>query len=569
MGDSPTVTDLAEQHWNDVLRRSPSWATMLGDHRYDDQIEDVSEAAAAVTRAELDDIRTALLAIDPDALPASERTTYGVLQADLDMLIASNDQRVVEMQSDQMTGIHIDLLTSAPEIAAAEPEHAAMLVERNRKIPGLLEQAATRFRLGIERGRTPARVAIERSINSIDSYLASPLETDPFTQYGAPDDWVGETAWRTILSDVSRDAIRPAFQQLRDVLADELLPVARDDDHAGLSWLGDDGAALYDTHIRANTTLADRNAEELHAVGLGQLARLREEYGEIGSRVFGTSEQAEVFEHLLSDPALRYESPGEILLDAQTFIDTANAAAPEWFGRLPQTSCMVAEVPEFLAADAGSAYYFPPAPDGSRPGTYYVNTHRPEERTRYEAAAVGFHEAIPGHHFQLTIATEHDDLPSLQRLGLGNAAYVEGWALYAERLADEMGLYRDDIDRLGMLAGDSWRSCRLVVDTGLHAMGWTRQQAIDFMLANAPVTLHEIEVEIDRYIAMPGQALAYKVGQLEIERLRRDASDGLGAAFDLRAFHDAVIGSGTIPLPVLHDVIATAFPESPRRRTPA
>jgi uncharacterized protein (DUF885 family) len=210
-------------------------------------------------------------------------------------------------------------------------------------------------------------------------------------------------------------------------------------------------------------------------------------------------------------------------------------------------------VPEYLAADAPAAYYSPPAPDGSRPGEYFVNLHEPTKRVRAETASIAFHEAIPGHHLQLAIASERTDLPAFRRLSWSHTAFVEGWALYTERLADEMGLYQSDLDRLGMLASDSWRACRLVVDTGLHAMGWTRQQAIDFMNTHAPVSREEIVVEVDRYIGMPGQALAYNVGQREILRLRDEARGALGSAFDTKAFHDTVLGGATISLRVLRD----------------
>ena len=227
-----------------------------------------------------------------------------------------------------------------------------------------------------------------------------------------------------------------------------------------------------------------------------------------------------------------------------------------WFGRLPARACEVRAVPDVLAPDSPAAYYFPPAADGSRPGTYYVNTFDAGERNRFETAATAFHEAIPGHHLQLAIAAELDDLPAFQRFGTGHVAFVEGWALYTERLAEEMGLYADDVDLLGMLSADALRACRLVVDTGLHALGWTRQQVIDHMAAHMPVGVEEIAVEVDRYLAIPGQALGYKVGQREILRLRAEAEATLGDAFDLRSFHDAVLGSGTVGLPVLATIVA-------------
>ena len=276
------------------------------------------------------------------------------------------------------------------------------------------------------------------------------------------------------------------------------------------------------------------------------------QYRVLGRRAFGTDDLAEIFDA----PARR---PGPALHRRRRDPRPTPAAAstrPPRPWATGSASCRRRRacsrpIPDYLAADAPAAYYTPPAPDGSRPGEYHVNLHEPTSRGRAETASIAFHEAIPGHHLQLAIASERTDLPAFRRLSWGHTAYVEGWALYTERLAEEMGLYRTDLDRLGMLASDSWRACRLVVDTGLHAMGWTRQQAIDFMVEHAPVSQDEIVTEVDRYIGMPGQALAYKVGQREILRLRADAQARLGAAFTLPGFHDVVLGAATVSLAVL------------------
>ncbi|MDQ6798101.1 MAG: DUF885 domain-containing protein, partial [Actinomycetota bacterium] len=260
-------------------------------------------------------------------------------------------------------------------------------------------------------------------------------------------------------------------------------------------------------------------------------------------------------DRLRSDRSLRYSSGDEIMADARRAFDDASGAMADWFGRLPEAPCTIEAVPAFLAADAPSAYYYPPASDGSRGGTYYVNTENPEDKARYETASIAFHEAIPGHHLQLAIASELTGLPRFRRFSLSNTAYVEGWGLYAERLAGEMGLYRNDLDRLGMLAADSIRACRLVVDTGLHALGWCRSAAIEFMAAHTPVSVEEVTVEVDRYIGMPGQALAYKLGQREILRLRQSARARLGGSFDISGFHDAVLGSGAVGLPILAELV--------------
>ena len=553
MGDMTSTEDLrdiADRYWEARLEASPLFATFLGDHRYDDRVDDLSAAGDARQRA----IWLAFLgeaeAIDPEVLGETDRVTRQLLVEELGDAISGIDARLIELASDQMQGIHAELLTMAGQLRAAEPEHAALAVTRVGAMGTMLDQAADRYRAGLAAGRTPARTCIDRSINQIDGYLDSPVEQDPFAQLAGPDDWEGEAAWREELTAAVTAELRPAFARYRAVLADELAPSARPDDQPGLSWLpgGDD---LYRQLIRLHTGL-DLTPEELHAIGMQEVTEeLPAQYRELGRRAFGTDDLAEIFDHLLNDQDLRYGSGDEILDDARRCLDEATAAMGEWFGILPKAPCVLTPIPDYLAADAPAAYYTPPAPDGSRPGEYHVNLHQPTERGRAETASIAFHEAIPGHHLQLAIASEQTDLPAFRRLSWGHTAYVEGWALYTERLAEEMDLYRTDIDRLGMLASDSWRACRLVVDTGLHALGWTRQQAIDFMVAHAPVSRDEIITEVDRYIGMPGQALAYKVGQREILRLRADAEARLGSDFSLPGFHDVVLSAATVSLAVL------------------
>jgi uncharacterized protein (DUF885 family) len=251
---------------------------------------------------------------------------------------------------------------------------------------------------------------------------------------------------------------------------------------------------------------------------------------------------------------LRWSNAEEILVAAEAAVRRAEAVSVDWFGRLPAAVCTLEAIPELEAEGAAPAYYMPPALDGSRPGTYYTNVNRPEERTSFDLESVAFHEAVPGHHFQISIALELPDLPVIRRLPMFTA-YVEGWGLYSERLADEMGLYSSPLQRLGMLSADVWRASRLVVDTGMHAMGWSRQQAVDYLLANTPVAPIDVESEIDRYIAYPGQALSYMTGRLEIEALRARAEAALDEGFDIRGFHDTMLGSGALPLSVLGDVV--------------
>ena len=543
------LRDLAEEYWETVLEASPSTATLLGDHRYDDRLEDLSEAADQERRAVWASIRDRARAIAGDGLDDDDLVTRSELVAQVEDAIAVIDQRVIELQSDQMTGFHIELLQSTPVLAAPDEASGTMLVERFRQIPRALDQAAERFLAGAAAGRTPAAVCVARSLHMVEGYLSSSLDDDVFAALAGPEDWD-----RTELRRVVEEDVRPAYAALAGTLRERLLPQARDDEHCGLSWI-DDGPEIYAALVASHTTL-DLSPEAIHAVGVEEVTeKLPAEYAEVGGRLFGTTDPGAVLDRLRTDPALRYAFGEEIMVDAREAFDAARAAMAEWFGRLPESPCAIEEVPAFLAADSPSAYYFPPAADGSRGGTYYVNTYAPEEKARYETASIAFHEAIPGHHLQLAIATELADVPRFRRFSLANTAYVEGWGLYSERLAEEMGLYRSDLERIGMLAADSIRACRLVVDTGLHALGWSRQQAIDFMAANTPVSVDEVTIEIDRYIGMPAQALAYKLGQREIFRVREQARAQLDGAFDIRGFHDAVLTSGAVRLPTLAELV--------------
>jgi uncharacterized protein (DUF885 family) len=550
-----TLAALADEYWQAWLAAHPRGATIIGDHRFDDRIEDLTAAAEEADKARAVELLGRLDALDAAGLDERASVTRALLRAELVRDIDLARARLTELASDQMDGVHAQLLMEAPQVNAPTPASAEALVARHRQIGTMIDQALDRFRAGLAAGRTPARIAIERSLQQLDGYLAGGPETDPFVTMAGPPDWAGEADWRSDLAAASREVIRPALARYRTMLADELLPVARPDDRCGLSWLGADGEALYDVLIRQHTTVGDLTPQEIHDVGRAEIDRLAEEYAIVGQRLLGTTDTTEIFDRLRGDPSLHYDRGDEIMADARRALDAAAGAMGNWFGRLPEAPCAVEAVPDFLAAHAPSAYYFPPAADGTRPGAYYVSLWKPEGRARFETESVAYHEGIPGHHLQLTIAAELSDLPDFQRYSWGNTAFVEGWALYAERLADEMGLYGDDLARMGMLANDSWRSARLVVDTGLHALGWSRQRAIDFMVATVPVAPAEIEIEVDRYIAIPGQAVSYKVGQLEIQRLRRIAEDRLGGAFDIKAFHDTVLGSGSVSLSVLRGLV--------------
>lgn len=551
MSAAERLRAIADEYWEAKLEASPLSAAFLGDHRYDDRADDLSAEAEQRQRARWVELRDGAAAVPEGELDETDTATRQLLVGELDNAIRGIDLRLAELAADQMQGAHADLLILIGQLAAPEPDHARMAVTRVGELARMLDQAAERLREGLAAGRAPAEINVRRSLNQVTKYLESPLDADPFVNLTGPDDWEGTQAWRAELADAVGGTLRPAFERYRDFFRDRLLPASRPDDRPGLCHL-QDGEQLYRGLIELHTGLP-LAPEELHEIGMEEATvKIRAEFAEVGERAFGTSDVPEVFHRLLSDPELRYADGQQIIAHARRCLDAASAAIGDWFGILPQARCELEPVPDYLAADVPPAYYAPPAPDGSRPGYYYVNLHEPTERGRHSTASIAYHEAIPGHHLQLAIAAERSDLPAFRRLSLsGHTAFVEGWALYTERLADEMGLYGDDLDRLGMLASDVWRACRLVVDTGLHAMGWTRQQAIDFMVEHMPVDVETITVEVDRYIGMPGQALAYKVGQREILRLREQARAALGDRFDIKAFHDAVLGGATVSLPVL------------------
>ena len=545
---------LAEEYWDTVLEAAPTTATVLGDHRFDDRLEDLSALGEARLRDRLSSIGARLASVDRAALEGDDLVTYAQLGAEIHDALLAMERRLVELESDQMTGFHVGLLQTAPMLAAPDPASAAMLVERFGEVPRALEQVAQRFLDGAEAGRTPAAICVSRSLNVVEGYLASPLSDDVFVRVAGPAGWEGEAAWRSTLAHLAQDVVRPAYRRLADTLRERLLPRSRDDEHCGLSWLAE-GPELYAVLVARHTSM-ELPPEEIHRSGMQEVTeKLPAEYADVGGRLFGITDPPAVLDRLRHDPVLRYRTGDEIMGDARRAFEAATAAMADWFGRLPEAPCAIEPVPDFLAPDSPSAYYFPPAADGSRGGTYYVNTDRPEKKARYETASIAFHEAIPGHHLQLATATELTGLPRFRRLSFGNTAYVEGWGLYAERLAEEMGLYRDDLERMGMLAADSIRACRLVVDTGLHALGWSRADAIDFMATHTPVSVEEVTVEVDRYIGMPAQALAYKLGQREIFRLRETARSRLDGRFDIKGFHDAVLGSGAVRLPVLGQLV--------------
>ena len=544
--DDPTLRALLIEHWTWTLARYPRRATELGAHEHDHRLFDASAAA----RADALGVRAAFLArateLDPELLAPADAVALRLLRRSLrdslEVAVCREAEWMVSPRNNPIVDF-AELPETHPLDSAADAE---ALLARYRAIPAAVDQQITNLRRGLASGRVATAETVRRTIKQAHIALGVPLAEHPLLKLEGDKKLVYSTLRRA--EPLVRDLVLPAFARYTYVLEREVLPNARPDGEEGLLHVPD-GRACYAARVRQETTL-DRPPDVLHELGLRELDRIHAEFMVLGARTFGTTELAAIFVRLRTDPALYFETEEQVEAAAEAALSRARAATPRAFGRLPQATCVVRPIPAHEAPFTTIAYYRHPRPATGKPGEYWVNTYAPTTRPRHEAQVLAFHEAIPGHHLERSLSIELPEAPAFVRHG-GFNAFVEGWALYSERLADELGLYSSDIDRFGMLSFDAWRASRLVVDTGIHHFGWSRQRAEDFLAANTPLALNNIDNEVDRYINWPGQALGYKVGQLEILALRRQAEQALGASFDLRDFHDALLDGGSVPLPML------------------
>ena len=553
-----TIESLATQYWDVWMASSPVAATIYGDHRFDDQLGPVSHEETESFAQQMRDIADQAEALDD--LPEADELTRDILVFTARATIGLHESGLYTAPISPYLGVQASLPGALSRSVASEPEHAEMLLERVRSIPEFLTRVEERQRIDLATGVTPTRTNLERVLAQIDGSISGPLDEDPLLAITPPPGWSGEAEWRGLLRHAVEEGVRPALARHRDFLADVAGPVARSDDAPGILHLPD-GAHRYEILVEVFTSL-DVAAQDIHQIGIDETTgTLRDEFATIGAQAFGTSDPAAVIDRLRSDPDLRYETADEMLEHARRTIERAWSAVGSWFGAMPEGPCEVVSVPAGLAPSMPPAYYGVGAPDGSRPGRYYLNTHLPHTRTRFDAEAMTFHEAIPGHHFDRTLSAELTGIPRFRNYA-ADIAHAEGWGLYAERLADEIGLYSTPTDRLGLVASDAWRAIRLVLDTGIHQLGWTRTQAIEFFTEHAPISAETIAGEVDRYIGMPGQALAYKMGQREIMRLRSNAQYAMGNEFSHAAFHDVVLTNGSVPLAVLGRLVDRWIGES-------
>ena len=532
---------LGDEYWEYTLEVSPTQALMLGDHRYGDRHEEISRQAEDRHIARLREFADAAEAIDPEGLTPDERISREVLVFTARTEAAIDEARGAEWAVNPEIGFHTMIPVIMPQLPILEPEHAEQLVEKVRGMARFVDELTGRLREGVASGRVPLASHATRVVESlgavdVEAAMLSVRVPPAFDEAAAAE-------WKDRLAAVVRDEVVPALERHRTALAEEVAPAGRSDEDAGITHLPG-GDEAYADAIHRHTSL-EMSAQQIHDTGLEQVKRLADEYRELGAEALGTSDLQEIFTRMREDPEIHFSDGPSIVAASEVAMARAKEAMGDWFGRLPQADCVVAETPS-----GPLAFYFRPAADGSRPGTFFVNTSDPTRWGHYEIEAMAFHEGIPGHHLQLAISQELEDVPEFRRHAF-ITAYAEGWGLYTERLSDEMGLYSGPLERMGMLSADSMRACRLVVDTGMHALGWSRQQAIDYMADNSPMAIGAIENEVDRYIGMPGQAVSYMMGRLEIQRLRREAEEAMGDRFDIKGFHDTVLGSGLVPLPTL------------------
>lgn len=542
------LATLAEQYQRFRYRQNPLWAHMMGEYSVADAYTNVSASAEESAVAEARRFADRAQEIPEGGLTEDQRLSRSMLLWDATSTAEVGALRSAEYGANPIFGAQASLGTYVPKLSLPTPEVADAMVDKLRGVARYFHDLADRHRQGVAGGRTPAAFATADTIAQLDEWLTTPVVEDRLLAIGATPPGFDRDALRQRMRRVVEDDVRPALATYRAVLHDEVMPVAREDDLVGLLHLPD-GEEAYATLVRHYTT-TDLTPQEIHDIGLRQVAALEEEYAALGPAAVGTDDVPAVLAALRDDPALHCTDGAEIVTASRVAMAKARAAMTDWFGRLPRSECDVE------ATTSGAiAYYFRPAMDGTRGGVFFVNVSDPVGWGRYEVEATAFHEGIPGHHLQIAIAQELTDVPEFRQTAFVTA-YSEGWALYTERLADEMNLYGSPLDRMGMLANDSMRACRLVVDTGMHALGWSRQQAVDYLLANSEKSLGHATAEIDRYAVTPGQALSYMIGRLEIQRIRGEAERRQGDRFAIKDFHDAVLEPGPLPLGLLADHVA-------------
>jgi uncharacterized protein (DUF885 family) len=551
----PTVTELVEGYFGEYLKLDPLTATRIGDNRYNDRLPNT---IGPLHRRELQTLNERYLAesdrIDPDSLSPADRITLEIFQYERQRYLGGLRFPSYLLPVDHM---YSSLPLALPVFGSGSGEQPFRdlqdyenWLERLAALPAWLDQSVVNMREGIAKGVVQPRTIVAKLLPQLDALAVDRPEDStysaPFRKFPEAMAPADQERLRRAYADLMRRDVLPAYRRLRDFVRDEYLPKARD----SVAWTAlPDGQAWY-AHLARTHTTTGLTPDQVHEIGLSEVARIRAEMDEVRRKVGFSGDLAAFFEFVGNDPQFFY-TRGPDLIEAYGDVrKRVEASLPKLFSVFPKAGLEIREVEAFRAATAPGAFYQRPTADGSRPGVFYVNTYELKAQPKYGMETLFLHEASPGHHFQIAIQQELGNLPRFRRFG-GYTAFGEGWALYAEFLGPELGLFADPYQYYGRLNDEMLRAMRLVVDTGLHAKGWTREQAVQYMLDNSSLAEHDVRSEVDRYIAWPGQALSYKVGDLRIQALRREAQDELGPKFDIRDFHREVLSDGSVPLDVL------------------
>ena len=540
---------LLDEHWEAHMANNPVEASMNGDRRFNDQWSDQSSEAIEKRHLQTRDFLRRAYAIDRSALPEDQQLNYELFRRQLQDAVDEHRFNGFLMPFSHRGGIQT-LHNMTNRLRFETVKDYDDWLARLGNIEELIEQSIDLAEKGRKEGVIPPRILMERVPDQLALQVVDYASESPFfgvfdnipESFSAAD----RERIRAEATETLEDSVLPAYKKLDRYFNQKYLPAARDS--VGLSTLPN-GNAWYEYLTRSFTTTR-MTPDDIHRLGLEEVKRIRDEMIEIIQEVEFDGSFQDFLVYLRTDPQFYYDNPDDLY---EAYLATCKRIDPELvrlFGQLPRMPYGVKPIPDSIAPDTTTAYYSRPAADGSRAGIYWVNLYRPEVRPKYEIEVLSVHEAMPGHHLQIALQQELGDMPNFRRF-LGFTAFVEGWGLYSERLGYDLGLYKDPYSRFGQLTYDMWRAVRLVVDTGMHYKGWTRQQAIDFFKDNAAKAEHDIVNEIDRYIGNPGQALAYKIGQLKILALRARAERQLGEDFDIRAFHDELLGAGALPLDLL------------------
>ncbi|HET6603660.1 MAG TPA: DUF885 domain-containing protein [Xanthomonadaceae bacterium] len=546
---SVALHQLFQDEWERGLRENPENASYRGDKRYNDRWTDLSLDTLRARQAADREVLKRLHAIDRAALPDHDRLSYDVFAWQAERSVQRQKYNEWQRPLSQRGGVQ-----NAEGIAEVLPFANAQdyrdWLKRLEGVPALVAQTTALMREGLKAGNTPPKVLMQRVTAQIDAQIVDDPAASPFyKRFKTFPDAVPQAERSALQAQARRliaEAVVPAYRDFAAFFKNEYLPGSRDTIAAADM---PNGVEYYD-FLAGQFTTTDLTADQIHQIGVKEVARIRGEMEQVRTEVGFAGSLNEFFDHLRTDPKFFHASPEALLEAYQAMSKRIDPELVKVSKMIPRLPYGVRPIPDNIAPDTTTAYYQPGAVDGSRAGYYYVNLHKPEVRPKWEMMALSLHEAVPGHHFQFARGMELPDVPMFRRVGYFTA-YGEGWGLYAERLGYDMGLYDDPYDRMGQLAYDMWRAVRLVVDTGIHSKGWSRQKAIDYFMHNAPKMEQDVVNEIDRYIGWPGQALAYKIGQLKISELRTLAESELGDRFDLRDFNDAVLSTGSVPLATL------------------